>query len=334
MERKILVVGDPPALGGRVLPYDGPMFGLYGHRIALIGGRAYCEGCNSVGIIAKAGGPRRLQFISEAALEGDVVICHCPMPQPLLATLQHTSTYDDGAWYAAGAEPSVAAMAMLVAAAPSEMAALKKVVDAGVAHPAEAEQTENICPNMTNKELVTTVLELRDKAVSLISGKRLPELERWNEADRSRVKDWFGVADQSTREYMQQGLKACVQVLRGLDARNFVRYSETALKHVGCILPSNADDAAAGVCKPDTATHTIAINIKFCALRPISADQDSKLSTLIHEVTHFNDCFGSFDALYYLRSSREAAKTDPQRMRSNADSIAGYVVWDEVFHAR
>jgi uncharacterized Zn-binding protein involved in type VI secretion len=55
MMRKILVVGDSPAPGGRVLPYDGPMLDLYGHRAALIGGRAYCEGCNSVGIIAKAG---------------------------------------------------------------------------------------------------------------------------------------------------------------------------------------------------------------------------------------------------------------------------------------
>lgn len=334
MERKILVVGDPPARGGRVLPYDGPLLDLYGHRVALIGGRAYCEGCNSVGIVAKAGGPRRPQFISEAALEGDVVICHCPAPQPILSTLQQWATYDDGAWQAVDAEPSLPAMAMSVATEPSEMAALKKVVDESVSHPPEAEQTERICPNMTNKEFVTTVLELRDKAVSLISGKRLPELERWNEADKSRVKDWFGVADQDTREYLQQGLKACVRVLRGLEARNFVRYSETALRHVGCILPNNADDAAAGVCKPDTATHTIAINIKFCELRPTSADQDSKLSTLIHEVTHFDDCFGSFDALYYLRASRAAAQTDPQRMRSNADSIAGYVVWDEVFHAR
>ena len=85
MDRKILVVGDPPAAGGRVLPYEGPMFDFFGHRAALIGGRAYCEGCNSVGIIAKTGGPRRPQFISEIALEGDVVVCHCPMPQPLLS---------------------------------------------------------------------------------------------------------------------------------------------------------------------------------------------------------------------------------------------------------
>jgi hypothetical protein len=133
MERKILVVGDPPASGGRVLPYDGPMLDLHGHQVALIGGRAYCAGCNSVGIIAKAGGPRRPQFISEAALEGDVVVCHCPVPQPVLSTLQHWATCDDEARHAVGAGPGPAAMAMLAtAAADDELAAFKKTVDKSV----------------------------------------------------------------------------------------------------------------------------------------------------------------------------------------------------------
>ena len=42
MMRKVVLVGDPPA-GGRVLPYDGPMVDFFGHRPALIGGRAYCK---------------------------------------------------------------------------------------------------------------------------------------------------------------------------------------------------------------------------------------------------------------------------------------------------
>eukprot|EP01036_Dinobryon_divergens_P055530 gene55530-74136_t len=81
------------------------MFDFFGHRAALIGGRAYCEGCNSVGIIAKTGGPRRPQFISEIALEGDVVVCHCPMPQPLLSVLQQSAVCDDDAAHATGVYP-------------------------------------------------------------------------------------------------------------------------------------------------------------------------------------------------------------------------------------
>ena len=60
MERSTLVVGDPPICGGRVLPYTPRFpFKVSGHQVAIIGGRVYCEGCNSIGTIAKAGGPRR-----------------------------------------------------------------------------------------------------------------------------------------------------------------------------------------------------------------------------------------------------------------------------------
>lgn len=334
MERKILVVGDMPSPGGRVLPYEAPYAStINGHQVALIGGRAYCEGCNSVGLIAKAGGPRRVQYISEVALEGDVVVCYCPTPQPLIATLQHTATCDDGAWYAVGAEPSLAVLAVLVAAEPSQdVAALKKVVDDSVTHPPEAEPTENICPNMTNKEFCALVLRLRDQAVALISKKRLPELDRWDTDAKARVKEWFGVADPSTREHLRQGLTACERVLEGLGCKNFIRYSEASKKNLGCTFPSNAVGTIAAVCKPDVATHTIAIGLDFCGFpdnRLIYGtgkvrDGDSQLLTLIHEVTHFDDTFGSFDTWYGTTYAR--AYADNPGARVNADSIAAYIV--------
>ncbi len=334
MERKILVVGDAPSPGGRVLPYEAPYASTIGdHQVALIGGRAYCEGCNSIGIIAKAGGSRQIQYISEVALEGDVVICHCPTPQPLIATLQHTATCDDGAWYAVGTEPSLHAMAtMATAASAEETAALKKVVDEGVTHPPEAEPTENICPNMTNKEFCSLVLQLRDQAVALISNKRLPELARWDTDAQARVKEWFGVADSSTREHLQQGLTACKRVLEGLGCENFIRYSEANKKNLGCIFPSNTAGTIAAVCKPDVATHTIAIGLDFCGFPDNMLiygtgkvrDGDSKLLTLIHEVTHFDDTFGSFDAWYGTKYARDHAENPGSRI--NADSIAAYIL--------
>ena len=332
MERKILVVGDPPVPGGRILPYSGPMFDLHGHRVALIGGRAYCEGCNSVGIIAKAGGSRRPRFISEAALEGDVVVCHCPVPQPLVATLQHTSTCDDGAWQAATAQTNLMASAMTAVTVPSaEMAALKQAVDEGVTHPPEAEQTERICPNMTNKEFAALVMKLRDMAVDYIAKKRLPELERWDKGAQARVSEWFGVADQGIREHLQKGLSACIRVLQGMEAKNFIRYTEDG-KVATCVLPS-ANGAAAAVCKPDTDTHTVAIALVFCNFRfdnktnfdtGAVLDGDSRLLTLIHEVTHFDDTFGSDDTWYGTSNSREHAKEFKSRL--NADSLAAYIL--------
>ena len=169
MMRKVIVVGDPPAPGGAVLPYSGPMMDVFGHRIALIGGRAYCEGCNSVGIIAKAGGPRRgWLYGAEMALEGDVVICHCPVPPPLIATLVHNMNFDDMLAGIRDFSASYAALPGWFAGDSTSVAASKKAVDELVEHPPEAEQTENICPNMTNKEFCNLMLDLRDKAVTLI----------------------------------------------------------------------------------------------------------------------------------------------------------------------
>jgi hypothetical protein len=43
--------------------------------------------------------------------------------------------------------------------------------------------------------------------------------------------------------------------------------------------------------------------------------------------------FGSLDTLYHLGQSRAAARTNAASMKTNADSISGYVVWNEVFYA-
>lgn len=335
MMRRVVLVGDPPAAGGWVLPYDGPMVDFFGHRPALIGGRAYCEGCNSVGIIAKAGGPRRPQFISEMALEGDVVVCHCPVPQPLLSVLRQSAEYDDDDWHAKEATPMMSAPAsMATAHLGSEMAAFKKVVDDAVTPPPEAEQTERICPNQTNKEFAISTMKLRDMAIDYITKQRLPELARWDEEARARVMTWFGVADHSTREHLRKGLTECARVLRSLEARNFVRFTPGG-KLATCVLNDGFGTAAA-VCKPDTATHTIAIALRFCEFSHDNVvifgtnkvfDGDSRLLTLIHEVTHFDDTFSSNDTWYGTANARNQVRAEnAAALRVNADSIAAYVL--------
>jgi uncharacterized Zn-binding protein involved in type VI secretion len=332
--RKTIVVGDPPASGGQVLPYGGPVSTIRGHQVALIGGRVYCEGCNSVGVIAKAGGTRRAGFYeAEIALEGDAVVCHCAVPPLLVSMLPDSSDYDDlgggcgafamtmvgGDWY----RPDARAIA-----------ASKKVVDEFVEHPPEAEQTENICPNMTNKEFATLAMKLRDMAISYITDKRLPELERWDKEAQARAKTWFGVADPSLREHLQRGLAACVRVLQGLEAKNFVRFTAGG-KLVSCVL-DNGFGTVAAVCKPDIATHTIAIALPFCELEHDNRvifgtdkvrDGDSRLLTLIHEVTHFDDTFSSDDTWYGTAKSRSQVNDQNLgALRVNADSIAAYIL--------
>jgi|SRR5579863_339648 len=98
MNRRLACVGDMLENGGEVLPYSGGVchFGN-SNQAALIGGQAYCDACKSVGTIAKAGGPRRLCFMGEVALDGDVVLCKCSTPMRIVALLAGEKWYEDGA---------------------------------------------------------------------------------------------------------------------------------------------------------------------------------------------------------------------------------------------
>jgi len=96
MMRKLAVVGDVLVPGGgSIQPYQGRPATFGGHQPALVGGLAYCEACKSTGTIAKAGGPRRMQFMGEIALDGDIVLCRCSKPPRIAAALAGEKWYDD-----------------------------------------------------------------------------------------------------------------------------------------------------------------------------------------------------------------------------------------------
>ena len=344
MNRHFIVVGDPLANGGRVLPYTGPEFTIHGHQVALIGGRAYCESCNSVGLIAKAGGPRR-GFLrgAEMALDGDVVVCQCPQHQPVVATLTNSSSYDDTD---CGSRDLTAApvLANYGSVLSSPMAAAKRVVDEHFEHAPEHEPTlEAICPNMTNKAFAELVLALRDEAVALVI-ERLQELERWNKVAQERILKWFGDPGllargshlHDTRDYLKNGLIECDRVLRGLKPENFVRWSPTAHKHLNCVNTNTDAGLVAEVCKPDRETRTIAIAQIFCTMPRDYKNfdtrkrlhRDTQLLTLIHEITHFEDVFNSTDPWYGTSNAltRLAQTKDFATARTNADSLGGYIL--------
>ncbi|MFM0231482.1 PAAR domain-containing protein [Paraburkholderia sediminicola] len=69
---------------------------IMGHPVAFIGSAAFCNACSSVGVIGKAGGPRRRKRCgTEIALEGDILLCKCPTPPRMAAATQSTSRHDD-----------------------------------------------------------------------------------------------------------------------------------------------------------------------------------------------------------------------------------------------
>lgn len=96
--RNWLCVGDSPATGGSVLSYEAewPTTVTDAHiPVALIGGAVFCNACKSTGTIIKSGGPRRLQFMTEIALDGDLCLCKCSPPPPIKATIALNEWYDD-----------------------------------------------------------------------------------------------------------------------------------------------------------------------------------------------------------------------------------------------
>jgi hypothetical protein len=66
-----------------------------GAPVATIGGKAECGACQSVGLIAKAGGPYRPTMQGhEIALEDDIVLSKCEEPPKLAANAIASSTND------------------------------------------------------------------------------------------------------------------------------------------------------------------------------------------------------------------------------------------------
>lgn len=113
MRRRIAVVGDQLSTGGQILHYEGSIctWGDGGHQVALIGGAAYCEQCKSIGIIAKTGGSRRINFMGETAADGDIVLCNCATPPRIVARLAGESWCDDEAEHHAANATAAALLA-------------------------------------------------------------------------------------------------------------------------------------------------------------------------------------------------------------------------------
>ncbi|MGV2290818.1 M35 family metallo-endopeptidase [Trinickia sp. YCB016] len=186
-----------------------------------------------------------------------------------------------------------------------------------------------ICPNMTDVEFRRKVMTLRDRAVQMIEV-RLADLRGWGPAEQQRVVTWFGSGDETIRQRLIVGLSAVIRVMHELKPKNFVRQSAELDRYLGCTPNNkNPDGVVAHVCGPDTATHTICIHTNFCEMRAVSSSKDSMLSTLIHECTHFSDTFGSHDHQYFMRECLTFAKTHPELAIDNADSIAGYIVYED-----
>ncbi|WPB57753.1 M35 family metallo-endopeptidase [Xylophilus sp. GOD-11R] len=331
MQRYQVLVGDQPARGGEVLPYEiDHGFTIDGAAVALIGGRAYCAACNGVGVIAKAGGPYRSTLHgAEMALEGDVVVCDCPVPPALVASRQRFHSVDDREETVGNALPAATVASIWYGEDSVALTNSKKVVDGLVRHPPEALQNDRICPAQTNEKFYEDMMANCERAIYLVN-RKIEQLQVWDEVARRDVKYWFGREDVEIRRYLIEGLSRTVAALHELTPKNFVRYSDEFARRIYCRVDPSPE-AVAGVCKSDTRNRIIGIARGFCSIPSDSGSVDSQVGTIIHEVTHFDDVFSANDYVYHYRQSAEMAKTDSGRPMKNADSVTGYVMWETFY---
>ena len=330
MNRYLIVVGDAPACGGAVLPYEGdPPSTINGHRIALIGGRVQCEGCRSVGVIAKAGGPYRMLHCGvEQALEGDVVLCGCPVPPLLIAKRQRLCSCDDRSGMEGGFVATTV-RADWYTADTKEASVSKKVADAAITREVALDAEKTICPGVSDHKFFQELMKARDRALHLVRWK-IGHLNTWDQAARDAVYTWFHENDEDTRSFLHKGLLKVTEVLNDLTTANFVSFPNEFIGKTSCLTVENPGVVAA-VCKSDTNNRIIGIAPGFCRLYFESANAPSKVGTLIHEVAHFDDVFSADDIVYSHTWSRRLAEQGEHWTKKNADSISGYVMWGSYY---
>jgi hypothetical protein len=192
-----------------------------------------------------------------------------------------------------------------------------------------------ICPNMTNQEFRIMVSRPLKWSIILVE-RRITDLKRYDKTTKDRMIYWFNRCDENTRKYLLDGFSRHLSVLKTLTPHHFVRSDPKLDRMLGCV-PNMIDieNEAAHVCGPNTERRLISIAMKFCTgLRDQNMFGDSRLSTLIHEVIHFVDTFGSGDPRYGLDPTAAAwARTNPDQALRNADTLTGFVIYGEELFA-
>jgi len=195
--------------------------------------------------------------------------------------------------------------------------------------------TTPICSNMSDSEFRVMAKRLLAWAIILVE-RRIADLNRYDSATKERMMYWFNRNDDGTRQYLLVGFARHLAALKSLTPASLVRSDPNLDRMLGCV-PNlkNVDREAAHVCGPNTERRLVSIGMKFCnGLRDQNMFGDSRLSTLIHEVTHFADTFSSGDPRYGLDPvAAEWARNNPDQALRNADTLAGYVIYGEPLFA-
>ncbi|WP_313819265.1 M35 family metallo-endopeptidase [Cupriavidus sp.] len=298
-----------------------------GKRLGLEGDHGTCPACKVGGPVYNDCDPRWTDMGKSVLVEGARVYCQCK-EKPRVFASQFTMSSE-----VVSGNVSVAA-----AGADSKMpythnnlASRTTTPDAASLAAYEADPTM-ICPNMTNAEFYAAVMRVRDIAVAHMEA-RLMELARWSESDKDKVRIWFTNATPDIRKRLREGITRIRKISLSLTEKNFERFSEEAVRRVGCVPAAGKGDepAWASVCKSDK-TFAIFIGTTFCYLHEekrnyqgIIENVSSMTTVFIHEVSHFPAAMDTVDRYSGIKAARLLAKLRNRFVIENADNIAAYV---------
>jgi hypothetical protein len=185
--------------------------------------------------------------------------------------------------------------------------------------------TTPICPNMTNAQFRSLMMQLRDIALRLISDRIIALSTMWT-SEQKRMQLWLGRSDLESKKILQAGLSRLSTVMSELKPENLMRYDDDRQRLLTCTPGTEDGMTDASVCKPDSARRIIAFYSHICTEPDAKLAQACKVKALIHECTHFTDVFNSLDTMYgngiglqiWTRNHEAEAFT-------NADNLAHYI---------
>lgn len=137
----------------------------------------------------------------------------------------------------------------------------------------------------------------RADALAMID-KALRSLDRWNDDDRRRFREWFGTDSAEARRAMRERL---------LKMRDKVQKEEMA---VGLMRGTYAHVFPGG--------NTVNLDERFWTAP--RHGEDSRAGTILHETSHFWDTGSTKDHAYGRTKCRTLAATDPKKAQENADN--------------
>lgn len=186
------------------------------------------------------------------------------------------------------------------------------------------QKPNQICPGRDNNKFLKDL----NAASKLLKAKKA-ELAKWDKAAKRNFKKWFGaypedagttskMTEEEARKVMQHRIDKMIELNNNLKVSDFKKARPEDLKAQGL----TPDEVYAYV-YPGDKQHTVYIGKLYCS-SPNSGGY-SKASTLLHEMSHFEDIGGTEDHAYGPADCKDLAKNNPHDALYNADNFAFYM---------